>query len=63
MLDTNVFGDLIEENIDYELLNRFSGDIYITHLQKDELEDTANQELKNELLEIKSEILCKSALL
>lgn len=54
MFDTNIFNDILNNNIQINWPNEFN--YYVTHIQFDELNETRNTDRKNELLKTFKEI-------
>lgn len=52
VLDTNVFGDVIEEDIDMELFEESDAQFLVTHIQEDELKDAGDDALRKKLMEV-----------
>jgi predicted nucleic acid-binding protein len=55
MLDTNVFNRVLDEKIDSKLLQ--GRKLFITHIQRDELNKTNNDERKRRLLSVFAELI------
>lgn len=56
MFDTNIFNRIIEGNIDITKINKNEYKLFITHIQRNELEKTGDQDKKDKLMKLFSSL-------